>query len=170
VNAHTITRVRQRPRVPFLTPFYVLTLARAWRREVRAVTMQATMPGPHGPVTAYKRTARQVRAGDWLPDYGAHALTDAVEDPDGGVWLTLDDGRDVHVHVRKVWLFRRYQLAGWQRDAVAAYRDARDARNALRESGTIVPAGVVAGHRQAPISPVTSCQMRSLRPHIRHHD
>jgi hypothetical protein len=109
------------------------------------VTMQATMPGPHGPVTAYKRTVRQVRAGDWLPDYAAHALTDAVEDPDGGVWLTLEDGHDERVTVRKVWLYRRYRLAGWQRDAVAAYRDARDARYALRESGTIVPAGVVAG-------------------------
>jgi hypothetical protein len=30
----TLTRVRQRPRVPLLTPFYVLTLARAWRAEV----------------------------------------------------------------------------------------------------------------------------------------
>lgn len=79
-------------------------------------------------------------------------MTDAVEDPDGGVWLTLDDGRDIHVTVRKVWVHRRYQLAGWQRDAVAAYRDARDARNALRESGTIVAAGIVAGTSGADVA------------------
>jgi hypothetical protein len=60
------------------------------------------------PVTAYKRSVRQVAAGDWLPDYAAHAVTDAVEDPDDGThWLTLEDGRDVHVTIRKVWIWRR---------------------------------------------------------------
>lgn len=105
---------------------------------------QDMMPGPHGtPVSCYSRTARQVTAGDWLPDYGAHALTDAVTDPDdGAVWFTLDDGRDIQHTRRKVWLHRRYELAGWQRDAVSAYRDARDARNALRESGQSITAGV----------------------------
>jgi hypothetical protein len=63
-----------------------------------------------------------------VPEHGAHALTDAVEDPDDGAqWLTLDDGRDVQLTTRKAWVHRRYTLAGWQRDAVAAYRDARDA-------------------------------------------
>lgn len=111
------------------------------------------MPGPDGsPVRAYRRTCRQIRAGDWLPEHGAHALTDAVEDPDdGSVWITLDDGRDLHLTTRKAWVHRRYTLAGWQRDAVAAYRDARDARNALRESGAPIPAGVVAGTAGAAV-------------------
>jgi hypothetical protein len=111
------------------------------------VSASDMMPGPDGsPVRAYRRTCRQIRAGDWLPEHGAHALTDPVEDPDDGAqWLTLDDGRDVHVTTRKAWVHRRYTLAGWQRDAVAAYRDARDARNALRESGAPIPAGAVAG-------------------------
>lgn len=30
----TIIRARMRPRVPLLTPFYVLVLARGWRDEV----------------------------------------------------------------------------------------------------------------------------------------
>lgn len=104
----------------------------------------AALAGPHGsPVRAFRRLTRQVRAGDWLPDYGAHAIADALEDPDDGShWLTLDDGRDLRVTARKVWLHRRYALAGWQREAVAAYRDARDAREAVRESGDACPAGV----------------------------
>ena len=107
------------------------------------MTLQAIMPGPSGQdVTAYKRSARQVRAGDYLPDYSAHAVTDAIEDPDEtrAVWVTLEDGRDVKLTTRKVWLFRRYELADWQRDAVTAYRDARDARNALRETGAAITA------------------------------
>lgn len=117
------------------------------------MTMSQPMPGPDGrEVTAYKRSARQVRAGDYLPDYGAHAVTDACEDPeDGAQWVTLEDGRDIRVTVRKVWLVRRYELAGWQSDAVRAYRDARDARNALRESSAPIPAGAVAGTSGAPI-------------------
>jgi hypothetical protein len=107
------------------------------------MTMQAIMPGPDGPVTAYKRSSRQVTAGDWLPDYGAHAVTDAAEDPDDGAqWVTLEDGRDIRLTTRKVWLYRRYTLASWQRDAVAAYRDARDAREAMRESSAPAPTSV----------------------------
>jgi hypothetical protein len=102
------------------------------------------MPGPDGvPVSCYSRSARQVRAGDWLPDYGGHATTDAVEDPDdGSIWWTLDDGRDIRHTRRKVWLHRRYSLTGWQRDAVSCYRDARDARTALRESSASVTADI----------------------------
>lgn len=32
---HTPIRARLRPRVPILTPFYVLTVARQWRDEIR---------------------------------------------------------------------------------------------------------------------------------------
>jgi hypothetical protein len=118
------------------------------------MTLQAIMPGPTGvDVTAYKRSARQVRAGDWLPELGAHAITDAIADPDDGAqWVTLDDGRDVRLTTRKVWLWRRYELADWQRDAVTAYRDARDARAAMRESSQPIPAGVIAGTAGAEIS------------------
>lgn len=105
------------------------------------------MPGPDGsPVRAFRRGVRQIRAGDYLPEHGAHALTDAVEDPDdASVWLTLDNGQDVQLTTRKAWIHRRYALDGWQRDAVTAYRDARHAWEALRESGDPIPAGVVAG-------------------------
>lgn len=107
------------------------------------MSMSAEMPGPAGAyVTAYKRSARQIRAGDYLPDWEAHAVTDACEDPDESraVWVTLEDGRDIRITVRKVWVYRTYELASWQRDAVNAYRDARDARNALRESGEAITA------------------------------
>jgi hypothetical protein len=88
-----------------------------WTRCGVPMTLQATMAGPDGQdVTAYKRSRAQVRAGDWLPELGAHAVTDAIADPDDGAhWLTLDDGRDVRVTTRKVWIWRRYTLAGWQR-------------------------------------------------------
>lgn len=111
------------------------------------VSVSAVMPGPTGAdVTCYKRSARQVQAGDWLPDYGAHTVGPAVEDPDDSAqWLTLDDGRDIRVVTRKVWLFRRYAAPEWMGDALAAYRSARDAREALRESSQPIPAGAVAG-------------------------
>lgn len=117
------------------------------------MSLSAIMPGPAGEVTAYKRSVRQVHAGDWLPDYGAHAVTDACQDPDEmrAVWVTLEDGRDIKLTTRKVWLYRRYTLSPWQRDAVTAYRDARDAWQALRESGAPVPAGTVAGTAGAAV-------------------
>jgi hypothetical protein len=106
-----------------------------------------TMTGPDGlEVTCYRRSARQVRTGDYLPDYGAHAVADALDDPDdGAVWVTLETGQDVRVTTRKVWLFRRYAAPAWMSDALEAYRAARDAREATRESAAPIPAGVVAG-------------------------
>ena len=105
------------------------------------------MPGPDGTtVRAFYRTVRQVRAGDWLPDYGAHAVADPVEDPDdGAVWVALETGEDIRVTRRKVWLWRRYDAPAWVREALESYRDARHAWEALRESGTPVPGGSVAG-------------------------
>jgi hypothetical protein len=102
------------------------------------------MPGPHGPdVTCYKRSARQVQAGDYLPDYGAHAIGPAMQDPDdGAMWVTLDDGRDIRITTRKVWMFRRYTAPEWMADALANYRAARDAREAMRESGQLAPSTV----------------------------
>jgi hypothetical protein len=36
VSAHVVTiPARRKPRLPILTPFYVLLLARAWREEIR---------------------------------------------------------------------------------------------------------------------------------------
>jgi hypothetical protein len=104
----------------------------------------AMMPGPDGTeVRAFYRTARQVRAGDWLPDHHAHALADALLDPDDGtVWVPLEGGRDLHLTTRKVWLHRRYSAPAWIAEAVAAYRAARDAREALRESGDPAPTGI----------------------------
>lgn len=85
-------------------------------------------------------------SGDYLPDYGAHAIGDALEDPDdGSVWVTLETGQDVRVTTRKVWVHRRYAAPDWMRDALDAYRAARDAREALRESSAPIPAGAVAG-------------------------
>jgi hypothetical protein len=129
----------------------------------------AMMPGPDGtPVRAYRRSVRQIRAGDYLPELGAHALTDAIVDPDDAraVWLTLDNGQDVQLTTRKAWVHRRYTLAGWQRDAVTAYRDARDARNALRESGDPIPAGAVAGTAGANVGAyqLTDAEFASLYP------
>lgn len=111
------------------------------------MTMTDVMPGPDGAgVTVYKRSARQVVAGDWLPDHGAYAAGDALTDPDdGSVWVTLDDGRDIRVTTRKVWLHRTYTAPPWMTTALDAYRAARDARNATRESTDPIPAGVVAG-------------------------
>jgi hypothetical protein len=105
------------------------------------------MPGPDGAgVVAYRRSSRQIRPGDWLPEYGAHAIGDALEDPDdGSLWVTLETGQDVRVTTRKVWMFRRYAAPDWMRDALEAYRSARDARDALRESSDPIPAGIVAG-------------------------
>lgn len=105
------------------------------------------MTGPNGAeVKCYRRGVRQVTPGDYLPDYGAHVVAPAVEDPDdGAVWVTLDDGRDIRLTTRKVWLFRRYSAPEWMSEALDNYRAARDAREALRESGQVAPVGAVAG-------------------------
>lgn len=114
----------------------------------------AMMPGPYGAVVrCFRRSARQVRRGDWLPEYGRYALTDAVTDADGRHYVTLSDAPDdwsrltdddVVMFTRrgKVWLYREYAAPGWMADAVDAYRSARDAREALRESGQLVPTSV----------------------------
>jgi hypothetical protein len=124
------------------------------------MTLQAIMPGPDGvDVTCYKRSRRQVTTGDYLHDYGAHAVSDAVDDPDdGSSWVTLDDGRDIRLTVRKVWLFRRYAAPAWMTEALETYRAARDAREALRESSEPVPPGLVAG---AANSGVAWCQLET---------
>lgn len=109
------------------------------------MAQQAMMTGPDGAeVSCYRRGARNVAPGDWLPEHGAHVTADPVTDPDdGGVWLTLEDGRDVRCTPRgKVWLWRRYAAPVWMADAVDAYRGARDAREALRESGALAPTSV----------------------------
>jgi hypothetical protein len=105
------------------------------------------MTGPDGAeVRAYRRGVRQVTTGDYLPDYAAHVVAPACADPDDGShWLTLDDGRDIRVTTRKLWVFRRYTAPDWMADALDAYRSARDAREAARESGAPIPAGAVAG-------------------------
>lgn len=132
------------------------------------MAQQQMMTGPNGTeVRCYSRSARQVTAGDWLPDYAGHAVSDAVADPDdSSVWWTMDDGRDIRHTRRKVWLHRRYELADWQRDAVRTYRDARDARNALRESFTPVPAGAVAGTSGAAIGyyQLSDAEFASVHP------
>lgn len=122
------------------------------------MTQEAMMPGPDGvPVKCYKRSARQVTTGDYLPDHGAHVIVPAVEDPDdGAIWVTLDNGQDIRITVRRVWLYRRYAAPAWMQDACSAYRDARDARDAARESSAPIPAGAVAG---AAGSSVGWCQL-----------
>ena len=102
------------------------------------------MTGPHGtPVRAFRRGIRQIGAGDWLPDYGATAVGAACQDPDTGrFWLTLDTGQDVEIRTRKLWVHRQYEAPVWMRDALEAYRSARDAREAMRESGAPAPTSV----------------------------
>lgn len=116
------------------------------------------MPGPDGvPARCYRRTVRQVRAGDYLPDHGGHVIAAPVADPDdGSVWVALDTGTDVQLTGRKVWILRKYDAPAWMADALEAYRCARDARDATRESGAPIPAGAVAG---AAGSAVAWCQL-----------
>ena len=109
------------------------------------MAIQAMMVGPDGAdVKCFRRAARNARPGDWLPEYGARVVAEPVTDPESGRhWLTLDDGRDVEATPRgKVWLFRQYDSPAWMAEAVTAYRAARDAREALRESGHVVPTSV----------------------------
>ena len=96
------------------------------------------------PARAYRRTARQIRAGDWLPDYSSHAVTDAVTDQeDGSHWTTLEDGRDIRFTRRgKVWLVRHYAAPEWMTSAVADWRAAYDSWRATRESGAPVDARI----------------------------
>lgn len=102
------------------------------------------MPGPDGaPVRTFYRVVGQLRAGDWLPDYGAHITGAPVTDPDdGSVWVPLDTGVDVRITRRKAWVYRVYDAPAWVRDALDCYRDARHAWEALRESSTPVPTTV----------------------------
>lgn len=118
------------------------------------------MPGPDGrPVKCYRRSARQVTTGDYLPEHGAHVVAPAVEDPDDGAqWVTLDDGRDIRLTTRKVWLHRTYDAPAWMSEALTAYRSARDARDAMRESSQPIPAGAVAG---AAGSSAAWCQLEA---------
>lgn len=110
------------------------------------MTATEMMTGPDGTdVKCYRRTVRQVRPGDYLPEHGATVTADPLEDPDGGVWLALDNGADVLVKTRRVWLHREYTAPEWMSSALEDYRAARDAREATRESSAPVPAGLVAG-------------------------
>lgn len=104
----------------------------------------AMMPGPDGlEVRAYRRGVRQLAAGDYLPEHGSHVVGPGIQDPDTGrFWVTLDTGDDVEIRTRKVWVYRRYAAPEWMRDALAAYRSARDARDAVRESGAPAPSSV----------------------------
>lgn len=109
------------------------------------MAVSATMAGPDGSeVTAWRRGARNARPGDWLPEHGGHVAAEPLTDPETGrVWLTLDTGADVDTSPRgKVWIHRRYDAPAWMTDALDAYRSARDAREALRESGHVVPTSV----------------------------
>jgi hypothetical protein len=103
------------------------------------------MPGASGQlVKCYRRRAANVQSGDWLPEHGAHVVGPAVEDPDDGYWwVTLDSGQDVRFTPRgKVWLHRTYAAPEWMAQALDAYRHARFAWEALRESGAVVPASL----------------------------
>lgn len=109
-------------------------------------------------VTAWRRSAWQIRAGDYLPDYGAGALAASVYDEDSRRHLVaLDDGRDVELTRRaKVWLVRDYQGASWLSAAGAAYREAVAAREAMRESGEILAPTSVPGAAGAAVA---MCQL-----------
>lgn len=122
------------------------------------MTASKDMAGPDGAmVRAYRRTVGQVRAGDWLPEHGAHVIAAPVADPeDASVWVALDTGADLQLRTRRVWLWRRYSAPAWMANAVTAYRAACDARNLARESSAPIPAGAVAG---AAGSLVSWCQL-----------
>lgn len=94
-------------------------------------------------VTAWRRSARQIRAGDYLPEYGASALGCVTDEESGRHHVALDDGRDVELTRRaKVWLYRDYRGASWLSEASAAYRQDLAAREALRESDVMAPTSV----------------------------
>ena len=121
------------------------------------MAQHAMMSGPDASgalVKCYRRRAANVAAGDWLPDYAAHATGAPVTDPDdGSVWVSLASGEDVRFTPRgKVWLFRRYDAPAWMADALSSYRDARHAWEALRESGAVVATSALAGGDGANVS------------------
>lgn len=135
------------------------------------MSMSQPMPGPDGhDVTAYRRSVRQIAAGDFLPDFRAHAIAPAVPDPDDGShWLTLETGQDVRITTRKVWVVRTYAAPAWMAEALTAYRAARDARAAARESGAPAPAYAAAGTAGAGIAwnQLTDEEMAAVWPHPR---
>lgn len=103
------------------------------------------MTGPNGEkVRCFRRAARNVQTGDYFPEYGARVVAAPLTDPETGRhWVTLEDGQDVEFTPRgKVWLFREYAAPEWMADALADYRAARDARDAMRESSAPVPTSV----------------------------
>lgn len=106
---------------------------------------------------AWRRSAWQIRAGDYLPEHGASALAASVYDETSRRHIVaLDDGRDIELTRRaKVWLIRDYRGASWLSAASAAYRADMAARDALRESGALAPSSVpgIAG------APVTMAQL-----------
>lgn len=109
------------------------------------MAQSAMMSGPDGTdVRCYRRSARQIKAGDYLPEYGAAAVADvATDDETGRHYVALATDEVVELTPRgKAWIFRTYDAPAWMSDAVSAYRDARDARDVLRESGAVVPTSV----------------------------
>jgi hypothetical protein len=108
-------------------------------------------------VKCFKRGARNVVAGDWLPEHDATVIVAPYVADDGRVWVSLDNGSDLDFTPRgKVWLYRRYSAPAWMAAAVEDYRHARHAWEALRESSDPIPAGAVAG---ASGSGVAWCQL-----------
>lgn len=85
-----------------------------------------------------------IRAGDFLPAYGARAAGGALVDPDSGrVLVALEDGRDLDLAPGEPVDIRRERHApAWVQQAAAEYRDARDAWTAGRESGRPAPTSV----------------------------
>ena len=87
------------------------------------------MPGPDGvPVKCYRRRAANILPGDYLPEHGAHVVTEPLTDPDDGAyWVALDDGREIRFTARgKAWLFRTYAAPAWLLEARDAWRAAYD--------------------------------------------
>lgn len=103
---------------------------------------------------AWRRSARQIRAGDYLPEHGASALAASVYDDTSRRHLVaLDDGRDLELTRRaKVWLVRDYRGASWLSAASAAYRQDVAAREAMRESGAILAPSSVPGVAGAAVA------------------
>lgn len=94
--------------------------------------------------------AAKVARGDFLPDYGARVHY-AVTDPETGE-IVLDVTRDqdgtpvrgelVLTATERVRVHRKREAPAWVREATEAYRSARDAWEAGRESGNVAPTSV----------------------------